>query len=110
MKLLLAVIVSIAFTGVLMKASSEPNTNAAKEFAVQIIISNEHLKSDDKKFKGVTDIHEEICEGPYKYKYTTGHTKNYREASELKQKMVDAGFTGAFVVPYIDGKRNLRGG
>src|SRR5437667_328807 len=44
-------------------------------FAVQVLLSDKHLDPSDKKFKRITDIHEEICPGIFKYKYTTGYPK-----------------------------------
>ena len=74
-------------------------------FAVQLLLSDKQLQPTAKKFKGVTDINEEVYDGLYKYKYTTGKTNTFEQAAETRLKMIDEGFKDAFVVVYKDGQR-----
>jgi TonB family protein len=73
------------------------------EHSVQIVLSAKHLEATDKKFKGVTDIYEEVIVNMFKY--TTGKAKTFAEAAELRTKMIGLGFTDAFVVHYRNGER-----
>jgi hypothetical protein len=85
--------------------AQQPAAAGGNAYAVQILISKTKLNPTDAKFKGVKGIQEEITNAAFKYKYTTGRTTSYEEATATKLKMVQAGFKDAFVVIYKDGKR-----
>jgi hypothetical protein len=74
-------------------------------FSVQVLLSDKQLQPADAKFKGVKDINEEVFDGKFKYKYTTGKTTTFAQAAETRLKMIDEGFKDAFVVVYKDGQR-----
>jgi len=97
---------AICFSSVLFPTQSANALPTGETFSVQILLSENQLQPTSKKFKGVSDIHEEVFDGLFKYKYTTGHeAKTFAEAVAIRLKMIDAGFTDAFVVRYRDGKR-----
>jgi hypothetical protein len=94
--------------GLFLSASAHGTTGSVT-YAVQVMASQKQLPTTDAVFKGVTDIHEEtFTTGPVKYKYTTGWTNSWKEIKETYQKLVDAGFTGAFIVTYTDGSRTVK--
>ena len=87
------------------KAKMRAGGNA---FSIQILASSAPLQLSDSKFKVVKDVEEEIVDGPLKYKYTTGKTTSFEDASSTRSKMIDAGFKDAFIVVYKDGKRIIK--
>jgi hypothetical protein len=89
--------------------SYSANAAGTVTYSVQLMASQKQLQTTDAVFKGVTDIHEEtFTTGPVKYKYTTGWTNSWKEVKETWQKMVDAGFTGAFIITYNSGNRYVK--
>jgi hypothetical protein len=85
--------------------AQQPAPAAGDAYAVQVLISKTKLNPTDARFKGVKGIQEETANAVFKYKYTTGRTNSYEEATATKLKMIEAGFKDAFVVIYKDGKR-----
>jgi len=100
----IALTASIFFLG--SDSASAGTTGTA--YAVQILTSQTQLQPTDTKFKGISDIREEAFSGSVKYKYTTGWTTSISEAKQTRQRMIDAGFAGAFIVTYKEGTRVVK--
>ncbi|MFZ9848844.1 MAG: SPOR domain-containing protein, partial [Flavobacteriales bacterium] len=60
-------------------------------------------KKDPSVFKTLTDISDEEVAG--KYKYYSGSFATKAEAEKRIEEAKKLGFSGAFVVPFVDGKR-----
>lgn len=70
-------------------------------FKVQLLVSSNVLKSDDNRFKGLTNI-ESYKEGLYKYTY--GASTNYNEIYRLRKQILDR-FPDAFIVAFRNGNK-----
>ena len=70
-------------------------------FKVQLLVSSNVLKSDDNRFKGLTNI-ESYKEGLYKY--TCGASTNYNEIYRLRKQILDR-FPDAFIVAFKNGNK-----
>lgn len=70
-------------------------------FKVQLLVSSNVLKSDDNRFKGLTNI-ELYKEGLYKYTY--GASTNYNEIYRLRKQILDR-FPDAFIVAFKNGNK-----
>ena len=70
-------------------------------FKVQLLVSSNVLKSDDNRFKGLTNI-ESYKEGLYKYTY--GASTNYNEIYRLRKLILDR-FPDAFIVAFKNGNK-----
>ena len=70
-------------------------------FKVQLLVSSNVLKSDDNRFKGLTNI-ESYKEGQYKYTY--GASTNYNEIYRLRKQILDR-FPDAFIVAFKNGNK-----
>ena len=70
-------------------------------FKVQLLVSSNMLKSDDNRFKGLTNI-ESYKEGLYKYTY--GASTNYNEIYRLRKQILDR-FPDAFIVAFKNGNK-----
>ena len=70
-------------------------------FKVQLLVSSNVLKSDDNRFKGLTNI-ESYKEGLYKYTY--GASTNYNEIYRLRKQILDR-FPDAFIVAFTNGNK-----
>ena len=70
-------------------------------FKVQLLVSSNVLKSDDNRFKGLTNI-ESYREGLYKYTY--GASTNYNEIYRLRKQILDR-FPDAFIVAFKNGNK-----
>lgn len=70
-------------------------------FKVQLLVSSNVLKSDDNRFKGLTNI-ESYKEGLYKYTY--GASTNYNEIYRLRKQILDR-FPDAFIVAFKNGSK-----
>ena len=70
-------------------------------FKVQLLVSSNVLKSDDNRFKGMTNI-ESYKEGLYKYTY--GASTNYNEIYRLRKQILDR-FPDAFIVAFKNGNK-----
>jgi len=73
-------------------------------FKVQLLVSSNVLKSDDNRFKGLTNI-ESYKEGLYKYTY--GASTNYNEIYRLRKQILDR-FPDAFIVAFKNGNKMAR--
>lgn len=72
-------------------------------FRVQIISSDKKLPKDDKRIKDLTDVIEYLMNGSYKY--AVGSYPTVAQAAQRQSEMRKAGYDGAFVVTFKDGKR-----
>jgi len=83
-------------------ASSQDAGKDAVIYKVQIFTSDKELQTNDKLFKGYSDI------GYYRegrvYKYTYGSTTNYQEILTMQRK-ARADFPDAFIIRMKNGKR-----
>lgn len=70
-------------------------------FKVQLLVSSSVLKSDDSRFKGLTNI-ESYQEGLYKYTY--GASTNYNEIYRLRKQILDK-FPDAFIIAFKNGNK-----
>ena len=70
-------------------------------FKVQLLVSSNVLKSDDNRFKGLTNI-ESYKEGLYKYTY--GASTNYNEIYRLRKQILDR-VPDAFIVAFKNGNK-----
>ena len=70
-------------------------------FKVQLLVSSNVLKSDDNRFKGLTNI-ESYKEGLYKYTYRA--STNYNEIYRLRKQILDR-FPDAFIVAFKNGNK-----
>jgi hypothetical protein len=66
-------------------------------FRIQIL-AGKNLEVTDPEFKGLKNIYKYYHNGIYKY--TWGETPLMQEALELQKQMQEAGFPGAFIVPF----------
>ena len=71
-------------------------------FKVQILVSSSRLKSNNPRFKGLTDV------GSYQegniFKYTVGNSTNYNEIYRLRRSILDK-FPEAFIIAFKDNQR-----
>lgn len=72
-------------------------------FKVQIATSSRKLKENDPQFNGLEDI--EYYEAGGLFRYTTGKTSSYKQATEIQQFAKEKGFKDAFIVAFKNGKR-----
>lgn len=72
-------------------------------FKVQVAASRVKLSSKHPALKNRKDI--EMYEDEGMYKYTLGETSLMKEAEQLMESLQAEGFSQAFVVPFINGKR-----
>ena len=75
---------------------------AAPIFKVQILSSNQRLKTGDAALKGLTEV--EYYQEGNTYKYTVGHSTDIDEIKRLRKTVADR-FPEAFVVAFADGVR-----
>ena len=72
-------------------------------FKVQISASSKKLALKAYNFKGLKDLSREKNGRIWRYFY--GETSNYNQATQMREKALALGFSGAFVVAYRDGNR-----
>ena len=72
-------------------------------FKVQISASTKRLALKAYNFKGLRDLSREKNGRIWRYFY--GETSDYNQATQMKEKAVTLGYSGAFVVAYRDGSR-----
>ena len=72
-------------------------------FKVQISASAKRLALKAYNFKGLRDLSREKNGRIWRYFY--GETSDYNQATQMKEKAVTLGYSGAFVVAYRDGSR-----
>lgn len=88
-------------------ASSEAKTNNASDivFKIQIMTSDSKLKSNDKRFKGLTDVDYYRENGLYKYTY--GASSDYNKVLQTRRNIASQ-FKDAFIVAFRgDEKMNV---
>ena len=72
-------------------------------FKVQISASAKRLALKAYNFKGLKDLSREKNGRIWRYFY--GETSDYNQATQMREKALTLGFSGAFVVAYRDGNR-----
>ncbi|MFZ9954711.1 MAG: SPOR domain-containing protein [Flavobacteriales bacterium] len=78
-------------------------TEAPKVTTYKVQLGVFAAKKDPSVFKTLTDISDEEVAG--KYKYYSGSFATKAEAEKRIEEAKKLGFSGAFVVPFVDGKR-----
>ncbi len=71
-------------------------------FKIQILTSNQKLKTTDKRFKDLTPV-DYFCESGI-YKYTYGASENYNEVLKTKREIAGQ-FKDAFIIAFKDGEK-----
>lgn len=71
-------------------------------FKIQILVSRNKFKANDKVFKGITDV--DFYEENGMYKYTCGASNNYNNVYQ-RRKEVLADFPGAFIIAFKNGEK-----
>ena len=92
-------------SAVKLEATDTGDRQITKEisFKVQILSSENHIKSNSPCFKGLKNVWEYQDSGLYKY--TIGNKRDIQAASALQSEIRKKGFTDAFVVAFQNGKR-----
>jgi N-acetylmuramoyl-L-alanine amidase len=72
-------------------------------YRVQILALSREKSLTDSEFEGLDDVEMYMEDGLYKY--TTGVYKTYEDAHAHRSEMVMIGYTDAFVVTFVNGKR-----
>jgi len=67
------------------------------------LMAGDDIPFTDPCFNGLQNISKYKHKGLFKY--TWGVAKNKEEAVELKNQMIEKGFSGAFIVPFLDNER-----
>jgi|GEM_PF-2530231 len=73
-------------------------------FRIQIL-AGKNLELTDAEFKGLKNIYKYYHNGIYKY--TWGETSQMQEALKLQKQMQEAGFPGAFIVPFDKNNKRI---
>ncbi|GHT57361.1 N-acetylmuramoyl-L-alanine amidase [Bacteroidia bacterium] len=84
------------------ETAAETYAKGQKVYKVQILTEKKLLKSNNPRFKGLQNIGYYQENGVYKYTY--GETADKNEAAKL-MKEARKNFNGAFIITFIDGKR-----
>ena len=71
-------------------------------FKIQILVSKNKFKANDKVFKGITDV--DFYEENGMYKYTCGASNNYNNVYQRRKEVV-ADFPGAFIIAFKNGEK-----
>ncbi len=71
-------------------------------FKIQILVSRNKFKANDKVFKGITDV--DFYEENSMYKYTCGASNNYNNVYQRRKEVV-ADFPGAFIIAFKNGEK-----
>lgn len=72
-------------------------------YKVQLLTTSESVETIPENFNGLTEVDEYISNGLFKY--TFGAERKYEKAQRLQKKASEAGFEGAFVIAFENGKR-----
>jgi len=80
-----------------------PETISGLVYRVQIMSLTEELPLTDPFFMGLQNI--SVYKHKGLFKYTWGETTQKQEAQELQKLLVEKGFKGAFIVPFLNNKR-----
>lgn len=87
-----------------MNAKNNMQSNSASvTYRVNLYSLSRKISVKDKEFNGLDNVQMYIENGMYKY--TSGIFNTHEEASEYQKEMFKAGFVGAFIVVFADGKR-----
>ena len=84
------------------QSGGSPSAGSQPVFKVQILTASKPLPKGDKRLKGLTDVEYYVENGIYKY--TTGATTDYNQASQTRKKLT-ALFKDAFIVAFKNGKK-----
>lgn len=71
-------------------------------FKVQILVSKNRLRANDKAFKGVDNV--DFYEEAGLYKYTCGASNDFNATNQVRKEVTEK-FPGAFVIAFKDGKK-----
>ena len=71
-------------------------------FKIQILVSKNKFKANDKVFKGITDV--DFYEENGMYKYTCGASNNYNNVYQRRKEVI-ADFPGAFIIAFKNGEK-----
>ena len=71
-------------------------------FKIQILVSRNKFKTNNKVFKGITDV--DFYEENGMYKYTCGASNNYNNVYQRRKEVV-ADFPGAFIIAFKNGEK-----
>ena len=71
-------------------------------FKIQILVSRNKFKANNKVFKGITDV--DFYEENGMYKYTCGASNNYNNVYQRRKEVV-ADFPGAFIIAFKNGEK-----
>ena len=71
-------------------------------FKIQILVSRNKFKANNKVFKGITDV--DFYEENGMYKYTCGASNNYNDVYQRRKEVV-ADFPGAFIIAFKNGEK-----
>jgi len=71
-------------------------------YTVQIASGKNWLKEKDSFFKGEHAFYHKFRK---RYKYTVGHYKSFKEATQARMVLINKGFADAFVVKFTEGVR-----
>lgn len=71
-------------------------------FKIQILVSRNKFKANDKVFKGITDV--DFYEENGMYKYTCGASNNYNNVYQRRKEVI-ADFPGAFIIAFKNGEK-----
>ncbi len=71
-------------------------------FKIQILVSRNKFKANDKVFKGITDV--DFYEENGMYKYTCGASNNYNNVYKRRKEVI-ADFPGAFIIAFKNGEK-----
>lgn len=82
---------------------ANPDKEGTIEFCIQLSASPNKSNLSAAEWRNIENLSVRYENKMYKYQITGIH--NYSEANNLKNKMIQRGFTGAFVVAYNNGDR-----
>ena len=71
-------------------------------FKIQILVSRNKFKTNNKVFKGITNV--DFYEENGMYKYTCGASNNYNNVYQRRKEVV-ADFPGAFIIAFKNGEK-----
>ncbi len=71
-------------------------------FKIQILVSRNKFKTNDKVFKGITDV--DFYEENGMYKYTCGASNNYNNVYQRRKEVAES-FPGAFIIAFKNGEK-----
>lgn len=86
-----------------MDTKMTPETQKGLVYRVQIMSVTEELPVTASFFMGLQNI--SVYKHKGLFKYTWGETTNKAEAQEIQKLLMEKGFKGAFIVPFLNNKR-----